>query len=73
MSRAVEALKSLLILRRSPEPEPEQVAAHTPSPTADVNDDELTPEMKRKLEEFKKGLLVGISTFPCSCHCTYFD
>ncbi len=66
-----EALKSLLIIERSPEPEQEQMAANTPSPAPTVNEDDLTPDMRRKLEEFKKSLVVGIPVFISSRDYTY--
>ncbi|KAE9368744.1 hypothetical protein N431DRAFT_494139 [Stipitochalara longipes BDJ] len=55
--RSREALKSLLIIERSPEPDQSQETTNHPPSTAAVNDDNLTPEMKRKVEEFKKSLL----------------
>ncbi|KAH8800992.1 hypothetical protein F5882DRAFT_457358 [Hyaloscypha sp. PMI_1271] len=55
--RSREALKSLLIIERSPEPEQEQAGANTPGPTPTVNNDGLDADMRRKVEEFKKSLL----------------
>jgi len=62
----IEALKSLSIIERSPEPEQEQAGANTPGPTPAVNDDDLDADMRRKVEEFKKSLLVGTFIFLAS-------
>ena len=68
----IEALKSLSIIERSPEPEQEQAGANTPGPTPAVNDDDLDADMRRKVEEFKKSLLVGTFVFLASIILTFF-
>jgi len=60
----IEALKSLLIIKRTPEPEEEE-QQESPSPAIGLEDG-LTPEMKRKMEEYKKSLLVS-SSLVVSC------
>jgi hypothetical protein len=56
----------LFIIEHSPEPEQEQSGTSTPGPTPAVNDDDLDADMRRKVEEFKKSLLVRTSTFLAS-------
>ena len=68
----IEALKSLLVIERSPEPEQEQAGANTPGPTPAVTDDDLDADMRRKVEEFKKSLLVGTFVFLASIILTFF-
>jgi hypothetical protein len=56
----------LHIFERSPEPEQEDARASTPGPTPAVNDDDLDADMGRKVEEFKKSLMVGTFIFLAS-------
>jgi hypothetical protein len=54
------------MIERSPEPEQDQAGANTPGPTAAVTDDDLDADMRRKVEEFKKSLLVRTFVFLAS-------
>jgi len=60
-----DALKSLLVIERTPEPEPEPelpVPAE-PARAASVDDDNLTPEQNIKIEEMKQKFQVSKARF----------
>jgi len=53
----LEALKSLLIIERTPEP------SVTPEPDEPINIDELSASQKAKLDKFLEGLTVYIPVY----------